>query len=182
MGWLFAWNSRKELVDHLVRNEGGKPVVDHGGSGNEFYTLMEVAPNDFLIVQWLLACSDGQWGYKGVSEDMGPVRVNCPERLLKKSTCQHPNAVKWREQCRQVREGKREAKRKLSALKRGDIFYIKQPHRIKNSVVVRCVPVEFRGFYSKRQIVEKPSGSVVYTKPGQHQLWKTKVDGGLLIP
>lgn len=126
MGWLFSWDrgvDRKALVAEKIEDYKREGMyVDHSQVGNTLYIAAQMK-TEVLIVVYLLQ-GGGQehgWGYKDIDESMGPSVADCPERILKLSTCEHPGAVEWRERCRAVRKAKREAKKYVEGLSAGDM-------------------------------------------------------------
>jgi hypothetical protein len=110
MGWLYGWNSRRALVDHLLepfssddKSVTTKPLA-HCFKGNNMWTVWErvrtgtktvtLAPGiealkpfsesyRYIVLFYLRRNgSPAEWGYKDVSEDMGLCEVNCPPSYL----------------------------------------------------------------------------------------------------
>ncbi len=117
MGWMFGWSSRKDLVDHVTatfeNDQRRISVIKKFYSGNNLWTVWErqskVAPTDkerFIVVFLILGgnnCTGGQghgWGYKDVSEDMGPCEVTCPLSFLDMVPDPGGYATAWRERVR----------------------------------------------------------------------------------
>ena len=105
MGWLFGWDTRKQLIDHLVANKGGGKVQKHCCVGNNLWMTVEYERRpghvDTLIVLCMMRRGHGhgpEWGYKDVSEDMGPCNTTCPVSYLESCTAP-PNkyAYDWRQ-------------------------------------------------------------------------------------
>lgn len=155
MGWLFSWDrsvDRKALIAEKVadyKREG--MYLDHSAVGNTLYIAAQMK-TEILIVVYLLQ-GGGQehgWGYKDLDESMGPMVNDCPEKILKLSTCQHPGAVAWRERCRAVRKAKREATKYLRGLEAGTM------------VDYGGSPVEFRFVHSPTFFVGKDKAGNLY--------------------
>lgn len=155
MGWLFSWDrsvDRKALVAEKVadyKREG--MYVDHSAVGNTLYIAAQMK-DEVLIVVYLLrgGGQESGWGYKDLDESMGPMVNDCPEKILKLSTCQHPTAVKWREGCRARRKATREATRYLRSLEAGTM------------VNYSGSEVEFRFLHSPTFFVGKDSKGNLY--------------------
>ena len=130
MGWLYSdrWQSQKEVEEHLTVQIGqaGYKVLDKSSSWGEFYALCEHPNGQRDIFVALIKGTKpsrykcGEFGYKDMSESMGPCYYNCPERILAKSTDQSEYAVAWREKCRKLRKEKSLQTKVLKALKEGD--------------------------------------------------------------
>lgn len=101
MGWYFGCDSKEQLVRHLLDEHSGQRCLDNDDQGGERITWRRIASHTLIgnalwtdysyghddqtdgrmIVLFLLRKS-GNWGYKVISEDMGPCELNCPLRLL----------------------------------------------------------------------------------------------------
>lgn len=133
MGFFAGWNSRKELIAHLLEprhSENGsvtvaaKPIA-HCCVGNNLWSVWEQvkttvknvtlapgieAPKTFTeSYRWInvdLMARGGHpadWGYKPVSEDMGPCEVSCPLKYLEMAPLNEHHgeyAGPWRERVR----------------------------------------------------------------------------------
>lgn len=122
MGWLFSWDwsDRKAVVEHIVNDvKASGRYVDHSSTGNELYVVMRNNADDgqFIMCCRLKGGKQDGWGYKDMDESMGPFMYNCPERILKQSTCQHEHSIEWRERCRMIRKEKNEVGKLLNSLK-----------------------------------------------------------------
>lgn len=91
MGWLYGWDSKPDLVRHITResdNDAARhTIIKKAIRGNNLWTVMEIENKQKgttirLIVLYKLSSYDGDWGYKSISEDMGPYEVNCPLAYL----------------------------------------------------------------------------------------------------
>lgn len=103
MGWLYGWNSKKELVDHLT-----KPFETGGGmtktlartvKGNHLWMVMQHPGRPPFIALALLGYGkrDG-WGYKDMDESMGPNETDVPLKFLDMAPPNDPYG--WREKVR----------------------------------------------------------------------------------
>lgn len=130
MGWLFSprWGNREELRHHLVA-ENGVNVLKSCWKGNNLWAVQEYTykegPETGKTVRYicLYLCQNGGenqgWGYKDVSEDMGPYQTNCPVsyiELVEAHEREHgyeptSYAPEWRAK---VREGVAKRQRKLN--------------------------------------------------------------------
>jgi hypothetical protein len=103
MGWLFGWNTRRELADHLI---GGKDIktIKHCFKGNNLWAVQEGVKQDGTVVRFIAlyllrgrtGSRDG-WGYKGMDESAGPSAVNCPLSYLDMTPVGPGYAAEWRE-------------------------------------------------------------------------------------
>lgn len=108
MGWLFGWRTRAELVDHLTVSHGGSyKVLKKFFSGNNLWLLIEAEQGGKTVRTIVLCILRGygkrddpyRWGYKDVSEDMGPYYYTCPVSFI--LSCTEPSnnyAREWREE------------------------------------------------------------------------------------
>lgn len=130
MGWLFGWSSKKDLVDHLVRQDGGNcAVIDHSLRGNNLWLLCQRKDSGFkFIVLCKLKYAKGagpwdhEWGYKDIDESMGPCELDCPEKFLAQSDDTSPYGTAWRESCRRWRRERAKRLKFVNGLKPGDTF------------------------------------------------------------
>jgi hypothetical protein len=87
MGWSFGWNSRKELVDYITKSwvsDGveRKCIAKSSNGPHVLWTVWQVGDDDLFIGCHLTKSYKGDWGYKGMSESMGPAYYGCPLRFL----------------------------------------------------------------------------------------------------
>ena len=107
MGWLFTQHqTRRELILRRTRDQEHDGVtyqcLRHTAVGNVLWTVWEVTgPRDEVrryIGCDLMACDRGYgWGYKDLSESMGPCYYSCPLTYLDLVPPANPE---WREQVR----------------------------------------------------------------------------------
>ena len=60
-------------------------VIAHRTVGNHFWVAANHPKYGSYIILFLLSKSQGDWGYKPISEDMGPFYYTCPLSLLDKT-------------------------------------------------------------------------------------------------
>lgn len=97
MGWLFGWNSKKELANHLKKN-WSCPVLKASTVGNNLWFLIETRKGKMIALA-KMACDKGQWGYKDLDETMGLYETNCPISFIKKADKPfNEHAREWRHQ------------------------------------------------------------------------------------
>lgn len=107
MGWLFTQGqTRKALVDRLTKEwlgDDGKyrRCIEHSSNGNHvLWAVWQVGDdeNSRSIACYLTKNDKGfGWGYKGMSESMGPAYYGCPLRFLDMVPIPDtPYAEEWR--------------------------------------------------------------------------------------
>lgn len=103
MGWLFGWNSRKELVDHLCQGNGVE-TLKRCFKGNDMWTVQRTPGGVVFACLYRMAGRAGSrdgWGYKDVDETMGPSRTDFPVAWLDLlSPIESPYAIEWRQRVR----------------------------------------------------------------------------------
>jgi len=114
MGWIYLHKEKgKKLFEFFSEEFNSKDeyrevrVLDcASGSPREAYLAVEVKTPDTRKVIGVVCLLDYRpleelnFGYKDMSEDMGPGYYNCPERILKLLTpTDNPTALEWREEC-----------------------------------------------------------------------------------
>ena len=100
MGWLFSDQSKSDMIKEVTQGwenteTGAKTTcLAKAIRGKSLWTVFQkitpAANGSFdaerFIVLFLMEKQDGMWGYKDVSEDMGPCEVDCPLSYLDKVT------------------------------------------------------------------------------------------------
>jgi hypothetical protein len=128
MGWLFGHYDRKSLINHLTQGNGVK-TLKNCFVGNHMWAVQEYQregmthPVRFICLYMMqgnpkVTDDPCNWGYKDVSEDMGPYQLSCPVGYIEmveaheKEFGYEPGsyAPAWRQS---VRERAAKAKRKL---------------------------------------------------------------------
>ena len=125
MGWLFGWDTRKQLADHLISGNGVK-TIKHCFKGNNLWAVQEGTTHSGLPVRfialYLIRGSDTYsartgkrsrdgWGYKDMDESSGPYYYNCPLSYL--DMVPEPDSQYAKEWRAKVRENHAKAGRKL---------------------------------------------------------------------
>lgn len=108
MGWSFDYHDigREAHIKRLTSASHFSPdyePLEHRVVGNNVWQLVLYKPTGRKMICLDLIAKErgGGWGYKGLSEDMGPCEVNCPLSLLNKaSPVTEGYAVEWREKVR----------------------------------------------------------------------------------
>lgn len=116
MGWLFGWDTRKQLADHLL-NDNGLKTIKHCFKGNNIWAVQEYTYPDShanagqtvqFIALYLIKgpvfgrghLRDG-WGYKDMDESAGPCHYNCPISYLDMVPDPGGYATEWRAKVRE---------------------------------------------------------------------------------
>ena len=133
MGWLISHDlTKKQQVAELVKgwehtNKNGKVVVqaclDHSTRGNTLYGVFEVsvdgvATERYIAIFMLRKDRGYGWGYKDLTEAMGPFQYDCPLKFLK--MVPEVKCEKWRELVRAHHEKRR--KRSSETIEPGTVF------------------------------------------------------------
>lgn len=109
MGWLFTYDirTRKELLDYLRRPERyGEhlELLRSTSVGNNHWYLCRDKRDGKVWIGLDMMQGGGRtghgWGWKDLSEDMGPVEVNCPLSYLDAASEPEGYAIEWRERVR----------------------------------------------------------------------------------
>jgi hypothetical protein len=129
MGWTFFNDTGATTGEICTRefsdtNPAGDrwSIVDQSTRGAVWYAIGRLdrvgQPPVFYGVVWLTSRRGGQFGYKDMSEDMGPYYYDCPARLLDQLDQLAPNApqsaIEWRAKCRAKLAAKRKPRPKLA--------------------------------------------------------------------
>ena len=98
MGWYYTYNaSRKDIIAEIVAEQEGFKTIRKCTSGNVLWTVHESTTQGETttwIGCYLLQRSADGWGYKPMSESMGPYYWSCPLAYLDLA----PEAcAEWRE-------------------------------------------------------------------------------------
>lgn len=104
MGWSYGYNNRcakdvhREILDPAFWGDSLK-VVRHAATsyGRHLWLVCEKPDGARFIALFLINGNDGGWGYKDMTEDMGPCYYDCPLAFL--DMVPEANA-RWREKVR----------------------------------------------------------------------------------
>ncbi len=123
MGWLSGWKDKTELVNHLKNSSYWSSDVEHVKAsmvGNNLWHLLKVKETGEHIITLskieFFNKSEG-YGYKGISEDMGPCEINCPLGFLNYPSNPTGFAVDWRERVREYHSSKNLAPKPVAGMK-----------------------------------------------------------------
>lgn len=99
-----------------------------------------------------------EWGYKDMTEEMGPCEVDCPLSILALATTPAPNnhAHIWREKVRQYWKARAEHRARMADIRIGDILHLRQ------------------GFRPNRLTVSRLSGQKVYGSDDACCQWRVR--------
>lgn len=145
MGWYYCKPSRNELIDELTNGS-----LAHCVRGN---VLWSVHPTDGgpIIACFLLAKSDGLYGYKDMCESMHPYYFSCPLSYLAMA----PVACEaWREGVRNYHRSQAKARDIERSVKHGDTL----------SLPEGCSPREMR-IVSVRPLRGADADGRIYSVP-----------------
>lgn len=156
MGWSFEMfeRSRKDFIESLTGDRHFSEdykALEYRVVGNHVWQLVrQVSANRVFICLDLIAKErGGGWGYKGLSEDMGPYHYDCPLALLDKASEPiNESAREWRIKVREF-HAKKSCKRKPVAgliVKSGNSQYeLIEPYAPRKGWKVK--EVECGGYY-----------------------------------
>lgn len=123
MGWSFGYgDTKQDVIRQWTEEQGwgeGKVVlaIRHCVRGNVLYTVHEIREKEtgkavtrFIAVILLGTDGHGNWGYKDMTESMGPCYHSCPLAYLDMVPCPGGYATEWREAVRAYWAGKKTPK------------------------------------------------------------------------
>ena len=82
MGTTFGWKSREELAAELLGWHGGAVASKSTAYGKHLWAVFKPAEGESYLTLFLLMKHGKDWGYKPISESMGPCDTDCPLALL----------------------------------------------------------------------------------------------------
>ena len=105
MGWLFGWNTRKQLVDHLCYGNGVE-TLKRKFVGNNMWAVQRTKEGVVFACLYLMQGGRNKdWGYKDVDETMGPYQHDFPVSWLDLlSPCDSEYSISWRKKVRERAE------------------------------------------------------------------------------
>jgi hypothetical protein len=144
MGWLFTQGaSRRDIINELTEER----ITDRGEfrtlrkcfRGNTMYALHESGelgkPRKWICVYLLQGGANYGWGYKDISEEMGPNEKECPVSYLDAADpAPNEHAREWREEVRQLAALRTSRKPKVGEyweLSNGKIYKIMSLHPLR---------------------------------------------------
>jgi len=117
MGWLYGWETRAQVVSHLLGDRNFDVLTSKSTAcGGRLWVVLEPTyesreRDEPFIALFLISKSDGLWGYKDMCESTGPGYYDCPLALLELAPVKDPE---WREAVRA------EAARRKTTFTKGD--------------------------------------------------------------
>lgn len=145
MGWLFTEGQTKaELIAHLT--EGDSKIRTHSKCvrGSTLWAVQENMeyPGRFIIAYLLRSDPGYGWGYKPVSESMGPAELSCPIGYLDEvPVADSLYAGPWRTRVRQRHADKQAKRRMLADASVGDHITLAEGLEPRTLVLVSKCPV-----------------------------------------
>jgi hypothetical protein len=125
MGWTFLYDApeKKHVIEDCTRGSDKLKCVRKAVHGNELWTIWHnTETNTKYIVLFLLARRDGNWGYKDMTEAMGPYYYQCPLSFL----AEVPAAdEEWREKVRQFHDQKKLNRQLVKEIRAGKIVKLR---------------------------------------------------------
>lgn len=129
--------SRKNIIAELTQTfsnslaEGGihtVKVLAKAFVGNNMWVVHETSNSRtnltgrFICLYILMRSSDG-WGYKPISEDMGPADLSCPLAFIElvKDSPSHSYGINWRERVKTYHAKIKEVREKMPSFIQGKI-------------------------------------------------------------
>lgn len=137
-------------------------VLDSALVGREYYAAVEridVASGDRQVFAGVALVtisrrSGEEFGYKGMSEDMGPYYHGCPLRILDQlTTTENGISKEWRAKCREA-AARRSTKGKGPKLAPGQHIRFVEPIRFRNGAELSEFVIERQLFSSKLVFVD----------------------------
>lgn len=160
MGWttdidLPTGSTLKAEVDKLLNFENGEhrsKVLASSIVNSTYYAAVEqhgINGYSAIFAAVILTSTsknrygDRSWGYKDMSEDMGPYRYDCPARILGLLTpTDNETAQKWRASCREVLQRKSRCK----TLKAGMVIKLHHPMKFTDGAEIDTFKIVERLF------------------------------------
>jgi len=130
MGWLYShtWYDRKTIVNHLLNDDTWHKPLKHRLNGNHLWVVFENTnpemPQDakhkrYICLFLLQGDRSYGWGYKDITESMGPCEVDCPVSFFDLVPDPGGYATAWRERVRVAHAKKLEHDKLIRSLQCG---------------------------------------------------------------
>ncbi len=109
MGWSYGWRTRGDLIDEITKDwsweKGSQKLLAKCASGNTLWSVWDVADTTGNHQERYIRCDllakHGDWGYKDMTESMGPNYYSCPLAYLDMTPEPKSEYAKgWREKVR----------------------------------------------------------------------------------
>lgn len=150
MGWLSGWESKSTLVAHLCDEaETSGTLLARRVVGSELWMVWQRPDGTCEIVLALLSGRSGSWGYKDMSEAMGPYYFGCPIAffdLAPPPPCKPGSFVAgWRDMVRRRAAEAKARRARRAAICVGDVLVLVKGCRPRELRVTSVKPL--RGLY-----------------------------------
>lgn len=129
MGWTFLHNTpdKRQVIETCTRGSDTLKCVMKAVHGNHLWTVwQDLVTKKKSIILFLLGKKLGDWGYKDITEEMGPVEYDCPLSFL--DFVPEPNttyAKGWRKKVRKYHEQEISRRDALKVLDLGKMVRLK---------------------------------------------------------
>lgn len=138
MGWTHLYNcpDKNQVIAECTRESSNHVCVAKSVHNNSLWTVWKNKTTQNLeIVLFLLSKDQGSWGYKDMSEGMGPYYYDCPLSFLEMvpEPTDSPHSKGWREAVRKYHTKEKEHRSVIKSLKIGSMVRLNG-----------CTPSEFR--------------------------------------
>lgn len=149
MGWLYSseWKTKAEIVQHLLTGYPSHTPIAHSCVGNHLWIVYEGQPDgdkagERVLALCLLASHGNHgWGYKDMTESMGPYESDCPLKYLDMVPDPGGYATAFRERVRAFHDAKRAKKSLMSGLRPGVRVQFVEGCKPQSAVVDRLNPL-----------------------------------------
>lgn len=151
MGWLYGWNSRKELVTHLVDEPQSYKTLAHATTrenGQSILWAVHEFPMDSpsetyrgkkFIACYLMDSDKGMHGYKDMEESMGPYFYSCPLAYL--DMVPEVTNQEWRDGVKARVEAETKRKKFMKLVAVGNIVQLPASYKPNKFRVVSLMPL-----------------------------------------
>ena len=138
MGWTFLYNcpDKSQVIEECVKEQSTHVCIAKSVLGNSLWTVWRHKTKLTLeIVLFRLGKDNGSWGYKDMTEGMGPCYYDCPLSFLNlvPEPTDSPHAKGWREKVREHHAKEKGRRSVVKSLKVGSMVRL-----------AGCTPSEFR--------------------------------------
>lgn len=132
MGWTFLHNApdKRQVIEMCTRSSDTLKCVMKAVHGNHLWTVWENSvTKKKSIILFLLGKDRGNWGYKDITEIMGPWEYDCPLSFL--DAVPEPDtrsAKEWREKVRAYHDQEKSRRKVLKSLEIGKMIRLRDSH------------------------------------------------------
>jgi hypothetical protein len=130
MGWTFLYNApeKRHVIEDVTRGSQDLKCIKQSCNGNHLWTIWErTDTKKRFIALFLLQKSEGNWGYKDITEDMGPCYYDCPLYFLDEVTKENSLAYNenWRARVRKHHGSRKERSQLFKNIEVGSLVKLK---------------------------------------------------------